>query len=230
MAPAAAIDEDEVARFSALAGQWWNQEGSFRPLHEINPLRVRYVRDALSARIGTGSDDRPLAGLAILDVGCGGGLMAEPLTRLGASVTGIDPSARKHRRCGPSRAHDGPADRVSLRRRGGACGRGPALRCGPRVGGSSNMSRIRRRSWAPAFRLQGRARCWFLQPSTAPLRRSRWPSSARNTCSAGCRAARHRWHRFVRPSELSRALRAVRRAPVCAPTACATTRSPRNGG
>ncbi len=94
MAPASAIDEDEVARFSALAGQWWNQEGSFRPLHEINPLRVRYVRDALNARIGTGSDDRPLAGLAILDVGCGGGLMAEPLTRLGASVTGIDPSAR----------------------------------------------------------------------------------------------------------------------------------------
>lgn len=95
MAPAAAIDENEVARFSALAEQWWDQEGSFRPLHEINPVRVRYVRDALSARFGGGgSDDRPLAGLAILDVGCGGGLMAEPLTRLGASVTGIDPSAR----------------------------------------------------------------------------------------------------------------------------------------
>ena len=95
MSEAAAVDEGEVARFSALAEQWWDQEGSFRPLHEINPVRVRYVRDALAARIARkGSDDSPLAGLDVLDVGCGGGLLAEPLARLGASVTGIDPSAR----------------------------------------------------------------------------------------------------------------------------------------
>ncbi len=95
MSGAAAVDEGEVARFSALAEQWWDPDGSFRPLHKINPVRVRYVRDALAERIGrNGADDSPLAGLAILDVGCGGGLLAEPLTRLGASVTGIDPSAR----------------------------------------------------------------------------------------------------------------------------------------
>ena len=95
MADPVRIDEDEVARFSALAEQWWNPAGSFRPLHKINPIRVRYVRDALAAKAGRNPDrDAPLAGLAILDVGCGGGLLAEPLTRLGAAVTGIDPSER----------------------------------------------------------------------------------------------------------------------------------------
>ncbi len=90
-----AVDEVEIARFSALAEEWWHPDGSFRPLHKINPVRVRYVRDALVARLGRkGANDFPLAGLAVLDVGCGGGLLAEPLTRLGASVTGIDPSER----------------------------------------------------------------------------------------------------------------------------------------
>lgn len=95
MADPARIDEDEVARFSALAEQWWDPDGSFRPLHKINPVRVRYVRDALAAKAGRNPDgDAPLAGFAILDVGCGGGLLSEPLTRLGATVTGIDPSER----------------------------------------------------------------------------------------------------------------------------------------
>ncbi len=89
------IDADEVARFSAAASQWWDPAGPFAPLHKINPVRLRHVRDVLAAR--TGRDirgARPLAGLDVLDVGCGGGLLAEPLARLGARVTGIDPSAR----------------------------------------------------------------------------------------------------------------------------------------
>ena len=88
-----AVDGEEIARFAALADQWWDAEGSFAPLHRINPVRVRYVRDALAAAAGRDADsDRPLAGLEILDVGCGGGLLAEPLARLGAAVTGLDPS------------------------------------------------------------------------------------------------------------------------------------------
>ena len=87
-----AVDGEEVARFAALADQWWDAEGSFAPLHGITPVRVRYVRDALAAAAGRDAGaDRPLAGLEILDVGCGGGLLAEPLTRLGAAVTGLDP-------------------------------------------------------------------------------------------------------------------------------------------
>ena len=89
------VDEAEVARFSALADAWWDPEGSFRPLHRMNPVRIRYIRDALSAKLGREPEGAaPLTGLEIVDVGCGGGLLCEPLARLGARVTGIDPSAR----------------------------------------------------------------------------------------------------------------------------------------
>jgi 2-polyprenyl-6-hydroxyphenyl methylase/3-demethylubiquinone-9 3-methyltransferase len=89
----ATVDPGEIARFSALAAEWWNPEGKFKPLHRFNPVRVGYLRDRLAARFGReAAADKPLAGLKILDVGCGGGLLAEPLTRLGAAVTGIDAS------------------------------------------------------------------------------------------------------------------------------------------
>ena len=92
---AAPVDEAELAKFSAMADAWWDPEGSFRPLHKLNPVRVRYVRDALCRANGRESGGpTPLAGLDIVDVGCGGGLLCEPLARLGARVTGIDPSAR----------------------------------------------------------------------------------------------------------------------------------------
>ena len=91
----ARVDEAEIARFSALADAWWDPDGSFRPLHKLNPVRIRYIRDALCAAHGRDPDGAgPLAGLEIVDVGCGGGLLCEPLARLGARVTGIDPSAR----------------------------------------------------------------------------------------------------------------------------------------
>jgi 2-polyprenyl-6-hydroxyphenyl methylase/3-demethylubiquinone-9 3-methyltransferase len=91
--PAAApsVDLAEVARFSAIAERWWDPEGSFRPLHQLNPVRIAYIRDQIAARLNR--DPRassPLAGVTLLDIGCGGGLIAEPMTRLGASVTGID--------------------------------------------------------------------------------------------------------------------------------------------
>ena len=89
------VDQAEVARFSALADAWWDPEGEFRPLHKLNPVRVRYIRDALCAANGrAAAAPEPLSGMEIVDVGCGGGLLCEPLARLGAKVTGIDPSAR----------------------------------------------------------------------------------------------------------------------------------------
>ncbi len=85
------VDEAEIARFAALAGEWWDTEGKFRPLHAINPVRIKYIRDRLSAHTGRDAlTPRPLDGLRILDVGCGGGLLCEPLARLGADLTGID--------------------------------------------------------------------------------------------------------------------------------------------
>ncbi len=89
----AIIDAEEVARFAKLADQWWDANGPFRPLHRINPTRLIYIRDQLCGHFGRNPKAPPsLTGLTVLDIGCGGGLVAEPLTRLGASVTGIDPA------------------------------------------------------------------------------------------------------------------------------------------
>jgi 2-polyprenyl-6-hydroxyphenyl methylase/3-demethylubiquinone-9 3-methyltransferase len=95
---AASIDAAEVAKFSALADRWWDAQGPFRPLHKFTPVRMRYIRDRLTRHFGPGPGNgaqhasAPLSGLRLLDVGCGGGLVAEPLARLGALVTGIDAS------------------------------------------------------------------------------------------------------------------------------------------
>jgi 2-polyprenyl-6-hydroxyphenyl methylase/3-demethylubiquinone-9 3-methyltransferase len=88
------IDEEEVARFSRMSSQWWDARGPMAALHKFNPVRLAYIRD----RVAEHFDRDPkrldsLAGLRILDIGCGGGILSEPLARLGASVVGADPSA-----------------------------------------------------------------------------------------------------------------------------------------
>lgn len=93
-ATASTVDPAEIAKFSKLSETWWDPNGKMKPLHAINPLRLAYIRDAACRKF----DRDPkaldcLSGLKILDIGCGAGLLCEPLTRLGASVTGVDPSA-----------------------------------------------------------------------------------------------------------------------------------------
>ena len=89
------VDDAEVARFSAIAAEWWSPTGKFKPLHRFNPVRIAYIRDALCRRFGRDAQaERPLEGLRIVDIGCGGGLIAEPLARLGATMIGIDASER----------------------------------------------------------------------------------------------------------------------------------------
>lgn len=87
------VDPEEVARFSSLADKWWDPDGAFRALHKFNPVRLSYIRDHAAAhfRRVRGRADC-LSGLSVLDVGCGGGILSEPMARLGAAVTGIDPS------------------------------------------------------------------------------------------------------------------------------------------
>lgn len=85
------IDPDELEKFRAMAEEWWDPDGKFRPLHKLNPVRLQYIRDTACAHFGRDTASlTPLAGLTVLDVGCGGGLLCEPLARLGAEVTGID--------------------------------------------------------------------------------------------------------------------------------------------
>ena len=88
------IAQDEVEHFSAIADDWWNPDGMFKPLHQLNPVRLNFIRDQLAIHFGRHPlEDKPLTGLKIIDIGCGGGLLTEPLTRMGAEVTGIDASS-----------------------------------------------------------------------------------------------------------------------------------------
>ena len=92
---AGTVDAAEVAKFEAMAAEWWDPEGKFKPLHMLNPCRLDYIVDQIAAEFGRDPKaPRPFAGLRLLDIGCGGGLLAEPMARLGAEVVGVDAAAR----------------------------------------------------------------------------------------------------------------------------------------
>ncbi len=87
------VDKIEIEKFSKLAKDWWNPNSEFKPLHLLNPARISFIKNKLISHFGLNSNsEKPLKGLKILDIGCGGGLLCEPLTRLGATMTGIDAS------------------------------------------------------------------------------------------------------------------------------------------
>jgi 2-polyprenyl-6-hydroxyphenyl methylase/3-demethylubiquinone-9 3-methyltransferase len=88
------VDREDIDRFAAQSAGWWDPEGSFRPLHRINPVRLDFIRRQLLAAFGRDASAlRPFDGLTLIDIGCGGGLIAEPMARLGFAVTGIDAAA-----------------------------------------------------------------------------------------------------------------------------------------
>ncbi|KPN64701.1 3-demethylubiquinone-9 3-methyltransferase [Aliiroseovarius crassostreae] len=89
------VDPSEVEKFAAMAAEWWDPTGKFKPLHMMNPVRLDYITSQIAAEFGRDlSDDKPFAGLRILDIGCGGGLLSEPMARLGADVVGADATER----------------------------------------------------------------------------------------------------------------------------------------
>ena len=88
------INQDEIQKFTKLADEWWDVSGKFKPLHMFNPIRIEYILDKTIEHFNIKGVKLPLKGLKILDIGCGGGLISEPMSRLGASVTGIDASLK----------------------------------------------------------------------------------------------------------------------------------------
>ncbi|WJY22581.1 bifunctional 2-polyprenyl-6-hydroxyphenol methylase/3-demethylubiquinol 3-O-methyltransferase UbiG [Fontisubflavum oceani] len=89
------VDAGEIAKFEAMAAEWWDPHGKFKPLHMLNPTRLDYITTQIAAEFGRGlKTNMPFAGLRILDIGCGGGLLSEPMARLGAEVVGADAAER----------------------------------------------------------------------------------------------------------------------------------------
>ncbi len=86
------INKKEIEKFSKIAAEWWNPEGKFKPLHKFNPIRIKYIKDNIIKSFKIKNKTKPLSGVNILDIGCGGGLLSEPMSRMGANVTGIDAS------------------------------------------------------------------------------------------------------------------------------------------
>ena len=88
------INKKEIEKFSKIASEWWNPEGKFKPLHKFNPIRIKYIKENIINNFKLKNKSKPLSGINILDIGCGGGLLSEPMSRMGANVTGIDASEK----------------------------------------------------------------------------------------------------------------------------------------
>ena len=88
------VNKIEIEKFSNMADEWWDPHGKFKPLHKFNPIRIKYIKENIIRQFKTKNKNKPLSGINILDIGCGGGLLSEPMCRLGANVTGIDASTK----------------------------------------------------------------------------------------------------------------------------------------
>jgi 2-polyprenyl-6-hydroxyphenyl methylase/3-demethylubiquinone-9 3-methyltransferase len=204
----ASVDEREVARFAARAEAWWDADGPYRALHALNPTRIAYVRDRVAAHFGRDRGDfEPLAGLSLLDVGCGGGLLAEPMARLGARVVGIDAGEENVRAAARHAAQAG----LAIDYRGTTV---EALASdGERFDVVLNMEVVEHVADRDAFLA---ACAGLVAPGGAMV-----VATLNRTLKAYALAivgaeyvlrwlprGSHRWDKFVRPSELARALRA----------------------
>ena len=88
------VNKKEIEKFSKMASEWWDPNGKFKPLHKFNPIRIRYIKENIIQNFKLKNNKKPLEKINILDIGCGGGLLSEPMQRLGANVTGIDASIK----------------------------------------------------------------------------------------------------------------------------------------
>lgn len=201
------VDRAEIARFDRIAERWWDPQGEMKPLHALNPLRVQYLTERLVEQFGRSSDaKRPLKGLRLLDIGCGGGLLTEALARLGASMTGADMAgeaiavAKRHAKAGKLAIDYRVADIESI------------AAAGETFDAVIAMEIVEHVADLPAF-VEAAAAC--VRPGGA-LALSTLNRTAKSFL-LGIVAAEyvlrlvpkgtHDWRKFVRPSELAREIR-----------------------
>lgn len=202
------VDSAEVAKFERMAEDWWDPDGRFRPLHKFNPVRLEFLRNRVAAHFDRDiTADRPFEGLSLLDIGCGGGLLCEPMARLGARVTGIDATERNIE---VARHHAG---RMGLEIEYTFAAAGDLAAAGRRFDVVLNMEVIEHVADRDAFLADSAA---LLRPDglmfLATLNRT--PKSYLLAIVGAEYVLRwlprgtHDWRRFVRPSELAAGLRA----------------------
>ncbi|MCF8473518.1 MAG: bifunctional 2-polyprenyl-6-hydroxyphenol methylase/3-demethylubiquinol 3-O-methyltransferase UbiG [Emcibacter sp.] len=202
----ASVDPAEIAHFSAMAATWWDPKGPFKPLHKLNPTRIAYARDGICHHFSRDPHDNlPLSGLRILDIGCGGGLLSEPMARLGASVVGADASEKNIK---TAKAH---ANEMNITIDYRAVTAEELAASGEKFDVILNMEVIEHVADIPSF-LNA---CNMLLQDNGCMVMSTLNRTAKSWAMAIAGAeyilrwlpkGTHDWHKFLKPSELIRAL------------------------
>ncbi|MCK5424527.1 MAG: bifunctional 2-polyprenyl-6-hydroxyphenol methylase/3-demethylubiquinol 3-O-methyltransferase UbiG [Emcibacter sp.] len=202
----ASVDPAEIAHFSSMAATWWDPNGPFKPLHKLNPTRIGYARDSLCQHFNrTPHDDLPLKGLRVLDIGCGGGLLSEPMARLGATMVGAD-AAEKNIKTAQIHADEMNID-IDYRNITAE----ELAAAGEKFDAILNMEVIEHVADIPSF-LNA---CHSLLKDDGCMVMSTLNRTAKSWAMAIAGAeyimrwlpkGTHDWHKFLKPSELARAL------------------------
>ncbi len=202
----ASVDPEEVAHFSAMAATWWDPHGPFKPLHQLNPTRIAYARDRICSHFRRDPmADTPLKGLRLLDIGCGGGLLSEPMSRLGATMVGADAS-EKNIKTASAHAHETGID-IDYRHITAE----ELAHAGEKFDAILNMEVIEHVADIPSFL----GACHHMLKDDGCMVMSTLNRTAKSWAMAIVGAeyilrwlpkGTHDWHKFLKPSELARTL------------------------
>ena len=201
------IDRSEIEKFAARAEAWWDPIGKFRPLHRLNPVRINFIRDRVSAHFGRdAADPSPLTGLTLIDIGCGGGLLTEPMARLGAQVTGVDATPRNVE-VARLHAEQGGVKAVYLN-----CAAEDLVAQGQRFDIVLAMEIIEHVADVDAFleacgRLLKPGGIMFIATMSRTIKSYAMAIIGAEYVMRWLPKGTHEWNRFIRPSEMARGLR-----------------------